>query len=93
MTSTTQWRVGACLVCDKAIAKACAACGITSKTNEYTEVEIQWSNGCKMKIGICASCATNHAWMNPQAKEKIKLAHWNVWEKEGGRYDPEVFIV
>ncbi len=93
MTSAVKWRVGTCLVCDQSIAETCQACGIFSKSPNYTEVEIQWSNGCKMNIAICLRCSVDHTWTSPRAKQKIKEAHWDTWDKEGGKYDPEVFIV
>lgn len=84
---------GYCMVCDKEIAKTCTTCGNRGKTSEYTEVEIQWSNGSKMQIAVCVSCATSHAWTTPQAKVAITQAHWDAWDKTGGKYDKEVVVV
>lgn len=81
------------MVCDKEIAKSCASCGVRSKTSEYTEVAILWSNGSKMQIGVCIPCATSHAWMTPEAKAAITQAHWIAWDKTGGKYDKEVVVV
>ena len=84
---------GYCSVCDKEIAKTCASCSVKSKTSDYTEVEVVWSNGAKMKIGVCLDCATNHKWMTPGAKAGITQAHWDYWDKLGGKYDKEVILV
>lgn len=84
---------GYCMVCDREIAKTCTACGAKSKTSEYTEVQVEWSNGSKMQIAICISCATRHAFATPEAKAGITRAHWDAWNKTGGKYDKEIVVV
>jgi hypothetical protein len=84
---------GYCAVCDKEIAKKCGACDTKVKTQDYTEVEVAWSNGAKMKIGVCVPCAKDHAWTSPTAKQAITQAHWDYWDKMGGKYDKEVVLV
>lgn len=84
---------GYCMVCDREIAKTCTACNVRSKTSDYTEVEIMWSNGSKMRIGICVSCAVSHAWTTPAVKVAMTQAHWDAWDKAGGKYDKEVVVV
>jgi len=84
---------GFCSVCEKVIAKKCSGCDAKVKTEDYTEVEMVWTNGAKMKIGICVDCAKSHAWTTPEAKAGITQAHWDIWDKQGGRYDKEVVLV
>lgn len=84
---------GFCSVCDKVIARTCDSCPAKTPTNEYTEVEVTWSNGAKMKIGVCLDCAKSHAWMSPKVKEGITQAHWDYWDKKGAKYDKEVVVV
>lgn len=85
--------LGFCMICDKKIMQGCPACGMNKKpTNDYTEVQVTWSNGAAMKIGVCTACATSHAWTTPAAKEGITKAHWDAWDKLGGKYDREVVV-
>lgn len=84
---------GFCMICDKEIAPKCGSCDTRKPGGEYTQVEVQWSNGSKMLIAVCLSCATSHAWTTPEAKKGITQAHWDHWDKEGGKYDREIVIV
>lgn len=84
---------GFCSVCDKEIAQKCPSCDSKRPSGEYTEVEVQWSNGSKMQIAVCLDCATNHKWTTPEAKAGLTKAHFDHWEKQGGTYDKEIVIV
>lgn len=84
---------GYCGVCDKEIATSCPACSHKKPTHDYTEVDVQWSNGAKMKIAVCTHCAKTHAWATPEAKAGITKAHWDAWNKTGGHYDKEIVLV
>lgn len=83
---------GHCLICDKETATTCGACSHKRPNADYTQVEVQWSNGSKMPIGVCTTCAASGAWSTPEAKQAITQAHWDIWEKTGGHYDKEVVI-
>lgn len=84
---------GYCMVCDKETAKKCDSCATKVPTKDFSEVEVAWSNGAKMRIGVCLDCATSHRWATPQAKTEITKAHWDHWDKVGGKYDKEIVIV
>ena len=84
---------GFCSVCEKEIAKRCNDCGSRKPGNEYTEVEVEWSNGSKMKIAVCVTCATTHVWTTPEAKAGLTKAHQDYWDKAKGTYDKAVVIV
>lgn len=84
---------GYCVTCEKQIHNACPTCGSKSFSKEFTEVVVQWSNGSKMPIGICTECSTGNKWITPEAKAGIAKAHFDYWDKTGGRYDKEVVIV
>jgi len=85
-------KFGFCSVCEKEISKKCDTCDHRQQTQDYTEVEMQWSNGAKMKVGVCMDCANSHAWTTPQAKEGITKAHWDYWDKGNCTYDKEIVI-
>jgi hypothetical protein len=82
-----------CAVCDKEIATSCPSCNHKKANGEYTEVQMEWSNGSKMTVAVCVSCAASHAWATPEAKEGITKAHWAAWDKAGGKYSREVVLV
>ncbi len=84
---------GYCSVCDKEIAKLCTGCGAKTKTADYTEVEVQWSNGSKMNIAVCLDCAAKNRHASPEAKATITKAHQDYWDKKGGIYDKAVALV
>lgn len=84
---------GYCTVCEKEIARTCSDCSNKAKTNDYTEVQVEWSNGSKMKIAVCVDCATSHKWATPEAKAGITKAHWDAWDRLGGAYDKQIVIV
>lgn len=81
------------MVCDKEIAKACGSCSTRKPTRDYTEVQVQWSNGSRMNIAVCIDCATSHVWATPEAKAGIALAHQTHWDKHKLIYDPAVTLV
>lgn len=78
---------GRCCVCEKPIVSG------GRPTGEYTEVETEWSNGTKMRIGVCMTCATSNAWATPEAKDGIAKAHFDYWEKQGGTPDRTLTLV
>lgn len=84
---------GFCCVCEKEIAKATEEGGPRKPTNDYTEVQVEWSNGSRMQVAVCVDCAKSHAWATPEAKKGLTIAHWEAWDKQGGKYDPKVVIV
>ncbi len=82
---------GYCLVCEKEIAKACPSCGAKKAGSDYTEREVEWSNKSKMKIAVCLECAKRS--FTPEEKKAMTMAHFDAWDKRGGKYNPEVVIV
>jgi len=80
------------MICDKSIAQTCGACSHKKPTSDYTEVEIAWTNGAKMKIGVCVACAVSHVWNTPDAKKQITQAHFDHWNKVGASYDKEIVV-
>lgn len=79
--------VGYCIIDDKPLLKD------GRLTDEYTEVEVKWSNQSKMKIALCKDCATGHKWDTPEGKKQITDWHHLYWEMHGGKVDKEVVIV
>lgn len=84
---------GFCMLCEKEIAPPCGHCNTRKPGSQYTEVEVAWSNGSKMKVAVCVDCAVKNAHASPEAKEGITKAHWNHWDAQGGDYDEAVVIV
>lgn len=82
---------GFCIVCDKEIAKACPTCNTKTPNDQYSEVELTWSNGSKMKTAVCAECAPEKIWKAD--KEKLTQAIWDSWDKIHAIYPKEVKIV
>lgn len=60
---------------------------------EYTEVEVQWSNGSKMRIAVCKKCATDGTWATDSGKDTITDWHHVYWERSGVAVDREIVIV
>lgn len=85
--------LGYCAVCDKEIAKKCQHCTHRQPTEDYTEVQMNWSNGSKMQVAVCKTCATTHAWTTPEAKIGITQAHFDAWDRTGASYDKAVVLV
>jgi len=80
---------GYCTVCEKVIASG----EPKRPTQDYTEVQMEWSNGSKMKIAVCVDCAKTHRWATPEAKDGITKAHWDAWDKQNALYDRAVTLV
>lgn len=78
---------GGCVVCDKPIVEG------GRPTADHTQVEVNWSNGSKMTVGVCRPCATSHAWTTEDGKKKITDWHWAYWDKVGATYDKAVTVV
>lgn len=71
---------GFCMICGGKTHTECGSCGTRKFTDRYTEVEVTWSNGAKMKIGVCVDCASSNAHGKPENKEKIAKAHHDHWQ-------------
>jgi len=84
---------GFCSVCEKEIAPACPQCSTRKPGSDYTEVEMAWSNGAKMKIAVCVACAVANAHHTQKAKEHLTKAHHDHWDKHHGKYDKAVVLV
>lgn len=82
---------GYCIICDKEIIHTCHACDKKTPTPDYTEVEIPWSNGSKMKMAVCTECAKERIWK----ADKTEMTHavWQAWDETNQSYDREVVIV
>lgn len=82
---------GLCLVCEKEIAKPCGECGVKKPTNDYTEVELTWSNGSKMATAVCTECAPERVWKAD--KDEMTKAVWAAWDKLKHPYSKEIVLV
>lgn len=79
---------GNCLVCNTPIREKPSM----KPLGNYTEVQVAWSNGSKVNVGICQPCAISATWATPEGKKSITEWHWNYWDKEGGKYDKEIVV-
>jgi hypothetical protein len=87
-------QMGKCCICEKDIATTCVSCGTKKFTQDHTRIEVKWSNGSVMPIGVCRSCAEKHAAnMSDEIKKGITEAHINFWEGAGGHPDRSIVIV
>lgn len=84
--------LGYCTICGKKIHTECASCGTKKLTDQYTEVEVEWTNGSKMRVGVCVECAVKNAHHEPHHKKTITKAHHDRWEKHGGKFDKEIVV-
>ncbi len=84
-------KYGFCIVCDKEIAKRCSGCDARKPTEDYTEVQLQWSNGSKMQMACCVECSRDAIWKADKAA--LTRAVQEAWDAEHGSYDPAVVIV
>lgn len=84
---------GYCSVCEKDISQKCPSCEAKRPGPEYTEVQVEWSNGSKMQIAVCLDCALSHLWSTSEAKRGLTEEHWAYWDKKGQMYDKAVVIV
>lgn len=84
---------GYCMLCHGETHTKCGTCGVKKFNDQHTEVEVEWSNGSRMRIGICVHCATKNAHQHAAAKDKITKAHHDHWTATGGIFDPGVTIV
>lgn len=84
---------GKCCICEKDIANTCESCGAKKFSDEHTRVDVKWSNGSVMPIGVCKKCAEDKLVENDEVKRGITEAHWKFWEQMGGQPDKEVTIV
>lgn len=84
---------GYCMVCNSETHSKCPSCGTKKFNAKHTEVEMQWSNGAKMKVGVCVPCAKANKWATEEAKAKITKAHHDHWEETGGKVDRSVKLV
>lgn len=83
---------GLCLVCEKVIAEPCGHCGNAWKNNEqYTHVQLQWSNGSRMDVPVCVGCSKDAVWKAD--KMAMTQAIWDAWDRLGGTYDKAVTLV
>jgi hypothetical protein len=78
---------GGCVICDKAIFSS-------GRPNEnFTQVEVTWSNKSVMPIGVCMDCAGTHKQATDEGKRAIEKWHWTFWDAQRARYDKEITLV
>lgn len=82
---------GFCMICGKEIAPKYE--NIRKPGSQYTEVEVTWSNNCKMRVAVCVDCAVKNAHADPESKAKITKAHQDHWTESGGTFDKEIVLV
>jgi len=70
---------GYCMICGAKTHAECPTCGVKKVNGQYTEVEVSWSNGAWMRIGVCVECAATNAHTKPENKKKIEKAHHDHW--------------
>lgn len=85
--------LGYCLICKVKVHNQCGHCGEKKLTDQFTEVEVMWSNGAKMKIGVCVPCALKNAHATEEGKRIVQEDHWKHWNELGGKFDREIVIV
>lgn len=82
---------GFCLVCEKQIASPCSSCGVGWKNSEeYTHVQLTWTNGSKMDVAVCVGCAKDAVWKAD--KLQMTQAIWDAWDKLGASYSKVVVL-
>lgn len=81
-----------CMLCDAKTHVECGACGYKKPNDQYTQVEVQWTNGSKMQIGICVGCAIKNVHAAPENKTLITKLHQDEWDRLGHKYDREIVI-
>lgn len=84
---------GYCMICGAKTHTICSACGSKKFNDQHTEVEMKWSNGSKMMVGVCVTCAVKNAHHDPAHKEKVAKAHHDHWMEQGGKVDRGVTLV
>lgn len=60
---------------------------------QFTEVEVEWSNKSKMRVGICTDCAASNKHTTAHGKAAITEAHQRYWDAHNGIYDKGVIVV
>lgn len=81
-----------CMLCQAKTHVECGSCGHKKPNDQYTQVEVTWTNGAKMQIGICVGCAMKNAHHNPQNKQVITQLHHDYWDGQGHQHDRGVVI-
>ena len=81
---------GYCMICNAKTHTQCGTCGTKKFNDQHTEVEVKWSNGSKMRVGVCVDCAKNNLHDLSENKKKIGDAHHDHWQ---GKSDRSVTIV
>lgn len=82
---------GKCLVCETQISVPCKECGNSWKNLEnYTHVQIPWSNGSKMEVAVCIPCSKDAVWKAD--KTQMTNAIWGAWDKIGSTYSKEIVL-
>lgn len=84
---------GKCCVCEKSVAAECPTCGSKRLSDEHTRVDVTWSNGSVMPIGVCRKCADDKMIEKDDVKRGVTEAHWKFWESMGATPDKEIVIV
>lgn len=70
---------GLCLNCEKDLLRTCSSCGSKQKSNDYTEVLLNLTNGSKMPIAVCLDCKDT---VFQGDKKQIMDAVRKGWSKE-----------
>lgn len=63
------------------------------RPDRYAQVDVRWSNGSVMPIGVCKGCADSGVVGTAEGKKVVQKWHWDYWRERGGRVDEGVVIV
>lgn len=83
---------GYCLVCEREIARRCGECGTRKPSDDYTEVQLTWSNGSRMNTAVCVDCAVSGR-AHQADKKQMTEAIWRAWDRQGAVYDKGAVLV
>lgn len=70
---------GFCTHCSKPIMDSCPTCNTKRPNGQYTEVEMNLSNGSRMKVGVCLECRDKVFQAN---RKELMAAIRNGWSAE-----------
>lgn len=82
---------GICVNCEAEIARPCTDCRQAYKLLEnYTTVELIWSNGSRMTFPVCIKCSQGPIWSCD--KKVLTELIWKKWQEQGGQFDRSIVL-
>ena len=76
---------GVCIYCGRSTHRRCVTCGGKELSDQFTEVEVVFSNHSRGRVGVCLDCKDKVATASPEKKAEMMESIRAGWDQDMDR--------